>query len=328
MARTREKFRAPGVDLPSLRLEIRGLALAMLALSVAPAFAIPGEAHPAIVIEKGSFAGRQVVAIGRDLEVRGKAESDVAAINGSIRISGHVEGDVVAMSGDCELLQGARIGGDVFVLGGELKIARGAEIVGRSVSYPTFSSAWLTLLEGPSLGLPGTSRLVIGAKLALLASWLVLTLVLMASSGREVLSTAEQIRIEPARDFLVGLTGVLALFLTALFFSAFAAAFVGVPLLVLVVLLLLMLKLWGMVAVFHGVGDWLTQRIVRRRLQPLNSALTGLLVLGGIKLIPWVGAWVWTVASLIGVGASLVTKFGRREPWFDFELDDLNRQSA
>jgi len=328
MARPREEFAAPGVDLLSWRPEILGLAVAVLALSVAPALAVPGEAQPAIVIEEGSFAGRQVVAIGRDLEVRGKAESDVASINGSIRISGHVEGDVVAMSGDCEVLQDARIGGDVFVLGGELNIARGAEIVGRSVSYPTFSSAWLTLLEGPSLGLPGTSRLVIGAKLALLASWLVLTLVLMASSGREVLSTAEQIGIEPARDFLVGLTGVLALFLTALFFSAFAAAFVGVPLLVLVVLLLLMLKLWGMIAVFHVVGYWLTQRFVSRRLQPLNCALTGLLVLGGIKLIPWVGAWVWTVASLIGVGASLVTKFGRREPWFDFELDDLDRQNA
>ncbi len=81
-------------------------------------------------------------------------------------------------------------------------------------------------------------------------------------------------------------------------------------------------------AVFHVVGGWLSERILSRRLQPLNCALTGLLVLGGIKLIPWVGAWVWTVASLIGVGASLVTKFGRREPWFDFELDELNRQNV
>jgi hypothetical protein len=66
---------------------------------------------------------------------------------------------------------------------------------------------------------------------------------------------------------------------------------------------------------------WLTSHVLKRRLQPLNSALVGLLILGSIKLIPWVGIWVWTIASLVGVGASLVTKFGRREPWFDFDLD-------
>ena len=277
--------------------------------------------RPAIVVEEGSFARQQVVAIGRDLEVRGQAEADVAAIGGSIRIVGRVEGDVVAMGGDCELFAGAQVGGDVFVLGGNLQIDEGAKIAGRSVSYPTVSSAWLTLMEGPSLGLSGTSRVVIAAKLALLAAWLALTLLLLASSGRQVLSTAEQIREEPVRDFVVGVTGVLALFMTALFFSAFAAALVGLPLLVLVVLLLLMLKFWGMVAVFHLVGDWITTTVFNRRVQPLNCAVIGLLVLGSVKMVPWLGTWVWTIASLIGIGASLMTKFGRREPWFEFDLD-------
>ncbi len=304
------------------------LGFAWVALGAAADTGVSDSTRPAIVVEQGSYAAQQVVAIGRDLEVRGRAESDVAAIGGSIRIFGEVQGDVVAMGGDCELLSGARVGGDVFVLGGNLKIEEKVKIAGRSVSYPTVSSAWLTLMEGPALGLSGTSKVVIGAKLALLAAWLALTLILLATSGRQILSTSEQIRMEPARDFFVGLTAVVALFLTALLFSAFAAAVVGLPLLVLVILLLLILKLWGLVAVFHVIGEWLTTQVLRRKVQPLNCALIGLLILGGIKIVPWVGTWVWTIASLVGVGASLATKFGRREPWFDFDLDLANQQNG
>lgn len=280
---------------------------------------VAASSSTALVIEEGSVARSQVVALGRDLVVAGEAAADVVSINGSSRITGQVLGDVIVLGGDALLSSTARVDGDVFVLGGRLAAERGARIGGRSVSYPSVSSAWLTLIEGPSLGLAATSPVVLGAKLALLAAWLTLTLLLMATSGRGVLSTSEQVAAEPIRDFVVGFTAVLALLLTALFFSAFAAAFVGVPLLVLVVLLALMLKLWGMVAVFHAVGEWLASKILRRRPLPLNCAVVGLLALGGIKLIPWVGTWVWTVATFIAVGASLSTKFGRREPWFSLE---------
>lgn len=291
-------------------------------LVVAGLIAVPAAAAQspaALVIERGSVARSQVVAVGRDLVVAGEAAADVVSINGTARITGEVVGDVIVLGGDAKLGSNARVEGDVFVLGGRLEAEDGARIGGRSVAYPTVGSAWLTLIEGPSLGLPATSPVVLGAKLALLAAWLTLTLVLMATSGRGVLSTSEQLAAEPFRDFFVGLTMVLALLLTALFFSAFAAAFVGVPLLVLVILLALMLKLWGMVAVFHAAGEWLAAKILKRRMQPLNCAVIGLLVLGTIKLIPWVGTWVWTVATFIAVGASLSTKFGRREPWFSLE---------
>lgn len=274
---------------------------------------------PALRLEPGSVAGQQLVALGRDLVIEGEALSDVAALEGSVSITGQVAGDVIVLGGDVRLGASARVGGDVFVVGGMIAAAPGARIGGRSVSYPTASSAWLTLLEGPTLGLSALSPLVLGAKLALLASWAALVLLFFATGGRELLATSEQVAREPFRSFFVGLTGVLAVVLTALFFSAFAGALVGLPLLVLVVVLALVLKLWGMVAVFHAAGDWIARRILRRRLRPLNAATLGLLVLGAVKLVPWVGIWVWTAATLIGVGASLATKLGRREPWFELE---------
>jgi hypothetical protein len=202
------------------------------------------------------------------------------------------------------------------VLGGRLEAARGARIGGRSVSYPTIGSAWLTLLEGPSLGLSSLSPIVLGAKLALLAGWTALTLLLFAVAGGGVLSTSSSVAGEPFRNFFVGLTGVLAAFLTALFFAALAAAVAGAPILVLVILAALLLKLWGMTAVFHALGVWVLERL-GKRLTPLNAALVGLAILGAVKLVPYAGTWCWTVATFIGVGASLTTKFGLREPWFE-----------
>ena len=299
----------------------------LVLLANSGAAAATGANPTALTIEEGSVARSQVVALGRDLLVAGEAAADVVAINGDARVTGKVAGDVIVLGGDARLSSTARVEGDVFVLGGSLEAEQGARIDGRSVSYPTISSAWLTLIEGPSLGLAATSPVVLGAKLALLAAWLTLTLLLLATSGRGILSTSEQVRADPLRSFFVGLTAVLALTLTGLFFSAFAAAVVGVPLLVLVVMLAMMLKLWGMVAVFHAVGDWLGARVFRRRFLTVNCALVGLVVLGAIKMIPYVGTWVWTVATLIAVGASLTTKFGRREPWFDLE-PDLTRHPA
>lgn len=288
-------------------------------LALAPAVAPSLAGAPALRLEAGSIAREQLVAIGRDVEVAGEALSDVAALNGSVAVSGQVTGDVIVLGGEARLAATARVGGDVFVLGGSAAAAPGARIGGRMVSYPTASSAWLILLEGPTLGISSSSPLIVGAKLALLAAWTVLVLFLFASLGRGILGTADGVRREPFRNFFTGLVGVLCLLLTGLFVSALAGSLVSLPLVVLLVIAALVLKLWGMVAVFQALGDWISFRLFRRRMRPVNAATAGLLVLGALKFLPWVGLWTWTVATLIGVGAALSTKFGQREPWFEWE---------
>jgi len=291
--------------------------------SSAGATASAEEEQPALVLTEGAIARQEMVAIGRNLEIRGRALADVAALDGDALISGRVEGDVIVLGGDVDLAPTAEVTGDVFALGGRIRAAAGAVIEGRSVSHPTVSAAWLTLLEGPSFGLAATDPLVLGAKLALITAWLALLLLLFATSGRELLATAESVAAEPFRNFFLGLTATVTLFLAALFFTAFSAALVGIPMLVLVVVAALVLKLWGMVAVFHAAGSWLFDLLGRRRpAAVLNVAVAGLVALGVFKLLPWVGSWVWTAATLIGIGATLETKFGRREPWFALEAAD------
>lgn len=302
------------MPLPSGRLPLASLLLvSWLALAAAGAAAT----GPALVVAEGSVARGPVAALGRDLVVAGEALSDVAVLGGDADVDGRIRGDLILLGGGARLHATARVEGDVFALGGEVTTEPGAWVGGRTASYPTFSSAWLTLLEGPSLGGLASSRLVVGAKLALLAAWLTLCLFLLATSARGVLSTSESVRQEPFRNFLVGLTAILAMVMAGLFFSAFAAVLVGVPMLVLVGIAALLLKLWGMVAVFHALGSWVLGDLRHRRVAPLEAALAGLAVLGVLKLVPWVGVWVWTAATIVGVGAALTTKLGRREPWFE-----------
>jgi len=275
----------------------------------------------AVHLEAGSVAREALVAVGRDLVVDGRAEADVVALEGSATVSGSVEGDVVVLGGAVRLGPTAVVRGDVFALGGAIAAAPGAEVDGHTVAYPTFSRAWLTLLEGPSLGLGALSPIVVGAKLALAAGWLLLAILLIASDGRAVAATAQEIAASPGRSFAAGLVGLSAMVLSGLFLTAILPGLASVPLLVLVALAALLFKLWGMVAVFLAVGDALARRVARRRLLSLHAALAGLLLLALLKFVPWAGLWCWTVASLVGVGASLRTKFGRREPWFATKED-------
>ncbi len=289
----------------------------LLCAGLACLASLPAGAAPAMRIAPGTVARSEVVALGRDLSVEGEAKSDVAVINGDARVHGTVGGDLIVLGGSVSLADGAIVTGDVFALGGIIETAGGAEIGGRAVAYPSVGEAWLTLLEGPSLGLSDGSRVVVAAKLALLTAWLALALALLAVNGKAVLATSEWVLVEPLRNFVTGLTGVLALFLLSLALVTFVPGIAGVPLLALVVLFALLLKLWGLVAVFHAVGDLLGDKLLKRRLQPLNAATFGLLVLGAVKLSPWVGTVVWWVATFIGVGVALTTKFGRREPWLE-----------
>ncbi|HVT57954.1 MAG TPA: hypothetical protein VHR45_06115 [Thermoanaerobaculia bacterium] len=289
---------------------------APLPAAAAPASSVPG-GKIALELEAGSVAHHQLVAMGRDIVVAGDALADVAALQGSVIVTGHVGGDVIVLGGNARLGPRARVDGDISVVGGTIQADLGARIGGRSVSYPNASPSLVALLEGPSLGLAAFSPVVVGAKLALLAAWAALLLFFFAASGRQLLETAADVRREPFRSFITGLTGVVTLCLTALAFSVFLGGLAWAPLLALVMLLGLALKLWGMVAVFYAFGDWIMRRVARRHLRPLNAATVGLLLLGVLKFLPYVGVWSWTAASLVGVGATLSTKFGRRELWFN-----------
>lgn len=281
--------------------------------------------QPAVEVRAGSTARDQVVAIGRDVIIAGATLADVAVVDGSASISGRVGGDLIVLGGRAHLAHSAEVSGDLFVLGGTVDLESGATVGGRTVSYPSLGAAWLTLLEGPAIGMPAWSPIVLAAKFALLMSWMLVVVILFATCGRQMLSTSEGVAEAPFRNFFVGLAGVLSVVVTSVLLTAINVSLLAAPLLGLLLIAALMLKIWGMVAVFCALGSWLGGFFSRPAL-PLNAAVMGVLVLGACKFLPFLGVVAWTVATLIGVGAALTTKFGRRESWFD--LDGRGRAGA
>ncbi|MXW01438.1 MAG: hypothetical protein F4X59_15415 [Holophagales bacterium] len=302
-----------------LRQAVHGLVLCAVAaatLSCAAVESTAGTDDPAVVVGPDAVARDQLLAIGRDLELRGEARSDAVVLNGDARIDGAVQGDVIVLGGDVALGPSARLGGDVFVLGGRVNAESGAAVEGRTVAYPSAPSSLVLLTEGPVLGQAALSPTVALLNLALLLAWLLVTLVLVAGFDPALTATAQSVLERPFLNFFAGLVAVLAVALTFAVLTAVAPALVGAPLLAVCGVAILVCKLWGTVAVFLAVGARLLPVRLGLAGRPLAAALCGLLALGLVKMAPYIGGWTWTIVTCVGIGAALDSRLGRRDPWF------------
>ena len=158
--------------------------------------------------------------------------------------------------------------------------------------------------------------------LSLLFVWLIAAVVVTLMSGREVRYSSVELRASALHCFALGLVAITSFVLTAIVFSYFPSV-IGVPLLIALAVFAIVTKIYGAIAVFHALGTVVAgarsrQALERRRWLrgDLAMVVIGVLLLGAIRLIPVVGAIVWALMSVFGVGTALATKFGRREPWF------------
>ena len=302
--------------------------VALVALSIVGIHLLSGALHAqaaaerpsALRLERGAVADAQIVGLGRDVIIEGDAKAGVTALEGSAIVSGTIDGELTVLGGNATLLPGAVVHGSVHVLGGRLDVSPGARIGGRSVAYPTVARAWTTLLEGPSLGLPAGSPVVLAAKLGLVVAWLAVAVVLFAAFPRGLIAASEEIRREPLLSFGTGIAAVLAAFLTVLLLAQALPAPLSLPIAVLVILAAVVARLWGVVALCHALGRALLRRLPGnrgRRSPALHAATAGLALLAIAKLLPWIGVVVWGAATFVGVGAALRTRFGRLEPASD-----------
>ncbi len=280
------------------------------------------------------------IAVGRDLHVARDEEvrDAVAVVGGSLRVDGLVRDGLVVVGGNVELGPEARVEGDVVLVGGTLTRAEGSRLFG-SVSDVSFGAwpdwgiqlrfwPWIELGEaGRWLGL--AAALVRVAVLALLAAF-----VLVVARAR-VARVAGAAAAEPARAMLIGLAAEI-LFLPVLIIGSIALALtiIGIPLLMLLVPLTLLASLvallLGFTALACRVGEWIEDRLGWRLPSALAATALGLLIIVGPTLLSRAlgvapeplryaafgllvaGVAVEFVVWTIGLGATLMTGFGRR----------------
>ena len=285
-------------------------------LFLAAAFALAGfaltasAATPALVPAAEVRAGDLVV-LGRDAVVEGALEGTLVAVAGNVRVAGRVGKDVIALGGSVVLEPGAGIGGDLLAVGGTVTAPPGASraVGGRVLTVGELEAAFAAELQTSPLATKPASGLLLAFRLVLLLAWLAAGLLLLRLVPRAVTGTAGLIPGGLATVAALGAAAVLSALLASAFLLIVLPATAGLVLTGLLLAFLAAAKTFGLAAVFVALGRRLTRNA--KRGSPLfgdPAALAlGLALLGPLSLVPVAGPFVWSVASLLGIGAALVS---------------------
>lgn len=279
------------------------MAVAVLAMIILPGGAIGEEEARRVVSSSDQFV------FGREAVIDQPVSGSVQVYGGGVDVRDVVDGDLLVMGGDITIRDKGRVTGNVIYAGGRVTADEG-RIGGRSYSLGTPEGAAVTMQQR-------------AITLSLLFVWLVVAVVVTAISGREVRASSIETRGSAFYCFVLGLVAVTSLVLTAIVFSYLVPYLIGIPLLLALTVFAIVTKVYGMIAVFHAVGTLVAglrnrQQLTSRRWLrgDLAMVVIGLLILGAIRMIPIVGSIIWALASILGFGVALATRYGRREPWF------------
>lgn len=258
----------------------------------------------------------------QNLEIHpGETVNDAVVYGGNLTIGGHVRGDAVAFGGNIRLLPSAVIDGDTVAFGGTVHKADGARVHGEQVAFGGHGLGNL-VAEGLDHGLihvDGAHRphLAVAHSFSLFSGLAGFFLKFVVCFGvgflfvmfapRQMKQVEGDVRRAPLRCLGVGfLAGMVLVVLTVLL----AITIVGI---------LPAILIWGAVGVACAMGFTALAGEVGLRLPVLRGKKTqasalalGLLVLLLLGLIPGLGWVVLWLASTVGFGAVVRTRFGTR----------------
>ena len=259
-----------------------------------------------------AFSDKSIVKIGSDVTIeKGQKVHSVVAIGGQITVSGAVEKSVVAVGGSVVLTKTAVVKGNVVSLGGVIVMARDAEVRG-DLTEINSNNLYETLTTALSSEWEGWSWIFAVISLSIFLVILVLALLIAALLPKPVRIVSEAIR---ENTFKVILCGILGLVLIAPLALLLTISVVGIALIPLEVIFVVCSVLFGFIAVGQFIGAKLLRLLKRPEPGIVRETFWGLVILWLIGWIPYVGWMVKAIAIVIGLGATLVSRFGTHRGW-------------
>lgn len=249
-----------------------------------------------IVIDGAVAEGVQVAA-GTVTIASNAIVDSLSAGAGTVNIHGRVWGDVNVGAGTITLGETSVIDGDL-TYGGDLQRFEGATVHGavREQTVFVWRSVWdVGLFDWISTVVFLIMHLILGALLLLVAP----------RFSREV---AESVRRDPLRN---GVYGLATIIVVPLVLIGLIITIVAIPLAIAGALLFLVLYWVGLVYGRYAVGEWvLALAEVDQRWLAL---VVGLVLIGVIAQLPWLGGLISLAVTLLGLGALLELLWSRRE---------------
>jgi len=270
-----------------------------------------------IIVEKGEVARDDVIAVGGNVRIDGRARRDVVVVGGKLVVNGEVNGSVSAVGGTLVLGPGARVEQDVVVVGSRLERHQSARIGGEfvNVSIGYGFNEWFQPMHWGWGGWWGFTPFAWVARTGQLFYWLLLALMAVALLGDRVSSAAHAISREPLRLGVIGVVAVFALCCAFVVLLVLSFLIIGIPFLLALFFMVPLAYIFGIVAVFQVVGNRVMHMVGRPEASQIAIVLTGGLVMGILRYVPFFGSMLWFFALLVGLGSVFATRFGTGRPW-------------
>jgi hypothetical protein len=278
---------------------MQGLRLALFALFAAGLLLT--------AVQASASEDKRVIRIGRDVTIEaGTKVRSVVTLGGQVTVSGTVEKSIVALGGSVVLTRTALVGGNVSAIGGVIVSARGAE-VGGSLTEINSSNLYETLATALSSEWKGWSWVFAVISLSIFLVILLLALLITALLPKPVQTVSEAIT---ENTFKVVLWGILGLVTIAPLTLLLTISVVGIALIPLQVIVVVCAVFLGFIAVGQRLGRAVLHLLKRPAPGPVRETFWGLILLWAIGWLPYVGWMVKASAIVLGLGATLVTRFG------------------
>lgn len=237
-------------------------------------------------LRSGETARTVVVIDGRVNVARGATVTeDLVVVDGPVRIAGTVRGRVVTLGGRATVARTGVVGDGIRWGSEEPLIAAGAQVSGDVSKVDSDLDDWTPFIPA------------IAWWIAMSVSTLLLGLLLLWIAPRAADATFQRMR-EGGWGPAIGVGFVIAIGLPVLVFVALVSL-VGIPLGIGLLLALLPLAGLGYVTSAWMLGRALVGPPGRRAL----AFLAGWAILRAAALVPFLGALVFAVAAMFGIGA-------------------------
>lgn len=250
---------------------------------------------------RANETANQMVTVMGDAIVDGRVSDQSVTVMGNVTVNGYVGNQLVCIMGRVTIGPHAEVHGQIVSVGGDVVAAPGAILVGEKVEIPFMQVThvpairWIIewVRDGLALGRPLPHQHAWAWIFA--AVCLLLNLLLAIVFRRPVDASVAALQRKPAMSLV---NGVLTVVLFAPLLIVLLVSVVGILIVPFLLAGMFLATLLGMIAVYRycgaqfGLAD-----------KPLAALAAGNVVFIVVYAVPVLGFAVWTIASLVGLGA-------------------------
>lgn len=252
-----------------------------------------------VIIPEGTTTTGDAVAVFGNMEVRGNVRGDVVAVFGNVDVYGEAGGDVVAVFGNVNLKSTAVVGGDIAGVFGNVDRENGAIVRGDVVD--TRPGNWTRNFNiGPGLGTDAVS--IVGLMIIYVLSCLVLLLV-----PDRVAFMAQSCQYNIGRSFGIGILVLLGIMLLI---PALIITIIGIIPAILLIFAFVIVVFVSMTALYIALGRKVAAAVEGKNAVYIHL-LIGLVIIGALRMIPFVGSLVALAAFFVALGVAFDTRVGK-----------------